>query len=414
MIEVNSYTLENGLRLLHHKDATTRMVALNLLYKVGARDEDPGKTGYAHLFEHLMFSGSANSESFDEPLQAAGGESNAWTSNDMTNYYDIIPAHNIETAFWLESDRLLQLSLTEKKFEAQKSVVIEEFKQRCLNTPYGDVGHIIRENAYTVHPYRWPVIGRSTDVIASATLDDARDFFNGHYSTDNLILCVSGNVDFGRAIELTEKWFGDIERRNIMRKQLPMEPVQTAPRKVVVERDVPKNMILKAYHMCGRMDKDYQTCDIISDILANGNSARFFRNVLMRSDVFSSLDASIGGSADPGLFYIRGYLRDGVSYDAGNEKILEELDAFFCEGASDYEIAKYVNKLDSREQFENISYLEKATKLCSYEFFSCADDINKESGKYNAITSDDISRVAREMLSENNCTTLFYGKRERS
>ena len=359
-----------------------------------------------------MFSGSANSESFDEPLQAAGGESNAWTSNDMTNYYDVLPAHNVETAFWLESDRLLQLSLTEDKFETQKSVVVEEFKQRCLNRPYGDVSHIIRDAAYTVHPYRWPVIGLSTDVIANATLDDAWGFFNSNYSTDNLIMCVSGNIDFDRAVELTEKWFGDIAPRHIMPQIIPVEPVQTAPRNLMVERDVPQNMILKAYHMCGRSDADYQASDIISDILANGNSARFFRNVLMKSEVFSSLDASIGGSLDPGLFYVRGYLRDGVSYEEGNELIQRELSAFLKEGASEYEITKYVNKLDSKEQFENISYLEKATKLCSYEFSSKADDINSESDRYRALRSEDISRVSNEILQERNCTTLFYGKKQ--
>ena len=409
MIEVKSYTLANGLRLLHHKDATTKMVALNLLYKVGARNENPEKTGYAHLFEHLMFSGSVNAESYDEPLQAAGGESNAWTSNDMTNYYDIVPAHNVETAFWLESDRLLNLSLTEKKFEAQKSVVIEEFKQRCLNAPYGDVGHIIRANAYKVHPYRWPVIGLSTDVIAAATLDDAWDFFHSHYSPDNLIMCVSGNIEFERAVELTEKWFGDIPKRNVKTQIIPAEPIQTEPRRVRVQSDVPKNMILKAYRMCGRTDKDYQTSDIISDVLANGNSARFFRNVLMNTDAFSSLDASVGGSLDSGLFYVRGYLRDGISFEQGEEIIQSELDAFLKEGASEYEITKYVNKLVSREMFENVSYQEKATKLCAYEMQSCAEDINAEEAKYRAITSADLQRVAREILSENNCTTLFYG-----
>ena len=411
MIEVKTYTLANGLRLLHHKDATTKMVALNLLYKVGARNENPEKTGFAHLFEHLMFSGSKNSESFDEPLQAAGGENNAWTSNDITNYYDILPAHNIETAFWLESDRLLNLSLTEKKFEAQKSVVVEEFKQRCLNRPYGDVSHIIRDAAYKVHPYRWPVIGLDTEVIANATLDDAWSFFNNHYSTDNLIMCVSGNIEFERAVELTEKWFGDIPSRKTIQQIIPVEPPQVQPQLVKVECDVPQNMILKAYHMCGRTHADYQSTDIISDILANGNSARFFRNVLKKTDAFSSLDASIGGSLDPGLFYVRGYLQDGVSYEEGNAVIQKELEAFLKEGATEYEITKYVNKLDSREQFENISYLEKATKLCSYEFWSKAEDINIESAKYRAITPEDISRVSHDILREDNCTTLFYGKK---
>lgn len=411
MIEVRSYRLSNGLRLLHHKDATTKMVALNLLYKVGARNEDPNKTGFAHLFEHLMFSGSANAESFDEALQAAGGESNAWTSNDMTNYYDIIPAHNVETAFWLESDRLLQLSLTEKHFEAQKSVVIEEFKQRCLNSPYGDVGHIIRENAYTVHPYRWPVIGKSVEAIERYTIDDAWEFFNTHYSTDNLIMCVSGNIDFERAVELTEKWFGGIASRKVKPLPIPHEPKQTSPKVVRVNSDVPQNMILKAYHMCGRTDADYQVSDIVSDVLANGNSARFYRNVLMKTDVFASLDASIGGSVDPGLMYVRGYLRDGVSFDEAEAIIKGELDDFLKTGATEYEITKYVNKLDAKEQYENMSYLERATKLCSYEFTSRAEDINNEMEKYRAITCDDVVRVAGEIFSEDNCTTLLYGKR---
>lgn len=410
MIKINTCTLKNGLKLLHHKDATTMMVALNLLYKVGARNENPEKTGYAHLFEHLMFSGSVNSESFDEPLQVAGGESNAWTSNDITNYYDIVPVHNVETAFWLESDRLLNLALTKKKFEAQKSVVIEEFKQRCLNTPYGDISHIVRDAAYTVHPYKWPVIGRSTDVIAEATLDDAWSFFNNHYSVDNLIMCVSGNIEFERAVELTEKWFGDIKPRNVKRQEIPVEPIQKEPRRIRVERDVPKNMILKAYHMCGRNHQDYQASDIISDILANGNSSRFFRNVMMKNDAFSSLDASIGGSVDPGLFYVRGHLNEGVSYEQGEEVIKKELEAFLREGASEYEITRYVNKLDSKEQFENISYLEKATKSCFYEFISQAEDINEEMDKYRAITCDDIKKVSSKILNEDNCTTLFYGK----
>lgn len=410
MIEVRSYTLSNGLRLLHHKDATTKMVALNLLYKVGARNEDPNKTGFAHLFEHLMFSGSANAESFDEALQAAGGESNAWTSNDMTNYYDIIPAHNVETAFWLESDRLLQLSLTEKHFEAQKSVVIEEFKQRCLNSPYGDVGHIIRENAYTVHPYQWPVIGKSIEAIERYTIDDAWEFFSTHYSTDNLIMCVSGNIDFERAVELTEKWFGGIASRKVKPLPIPQEPKQTSPKEVRINSDVPQNMILKAYHMCGRTDADYQVSDIVSDVLANGNSARFYRDVLMKTDVFTSLDASIGGSVDPGLMYVRGYLRDGVSFEEAESIIKGELDDFLKTGATEYEITKYVNKLDAKEQYENMSYLERATKLCSYEFTSRAEDINNEMGKYRAITCDDVVRVAGEIFSEDNCTTLLYGK----
>jgi predicted Zn-dependent peptidase len=254
------------------------------------------------------------------------------------------------------------------------------------------------------------VIGESIDVIAAATLDDAWDFFYSHYSPDNLIMCVSGNIDFERAVELTEKWFGNIPCRNVKPQIITPEPIQLEPRRVKIERDVPKNMILKAYRMCGRVDDDYQTSDIVSDILANGNSARFFRNVLMQSDVFSSLDASIGGSLDPGLFYVRGYLQEGVSYEEGEAVIKAELDNFLSEGATEYEITKYVNKLVSKEMFENISYQEKATKLCAYEFQTEAGDINIEEDKYRAITPADVDRVARSIFREECCTTLFYGK----
>lgn len=409
MIKINTHILENGLRLIHHYDATTQMVALNFLYDVGSRDETPGQTGIAHLFEHLMFGGSEHIPDFDTPLQVAGGESNAWTSDDITNFYDIIPAHNIETAFWLESDRLNKLAFSQKSLEAQKNVVIEEFKQRCLNVPYGDVAHIIRANAFHKHTYRWPVIGEKVEDIENVTLDTVRNFFYSHYAPNNVILCVSGNIHFDRAVELAEKWMSHIPKRDIKQRTIQPEPKQVAQRCVELHREVPQDMIVKAYHMCGRLDTEYHASDIISDILANGNSARFFQNVLMKTEFFTDLDASIWGSIDPGLMVVKGRLRPGVSFDEANEIVDNELNRLATDGVTQYEVDKFVNKYESKECFENISYSEKASKLCYYELLGEARDINDEVNKYRRLNNDDIIRVARKVFCKENETRLYYG-----
>ena len=409
MVEVRKHTLDNGLRLLHYYDATTQMVAVNVLYDVGARDETPGCTGLAHLFEHLMFGGSEHIPDFDTPLQMAGGESNAWTSDDVTNFYDILPTHNAETAFWLESDRMNCLALTQRSLDAQKSVVIEEFKQRCLNVPYGDVSHLVRAKAFRQHSYRWPVIGEKVSDIEGVTIDTARDFFYSHYAPNNAILCISGNVDFERAVELAEKWFAHIPRRAITPRSIPTEPRQTEQRCIVHHADTPQNMIVKAYHMCGRLDSDYHASDIISDILANGNSARFFRNVLMQTDIFTDLDASIWGSIDPGMLVVKGRLCPGASFDEANEVVDRELQRLVSEGVSQYEVDKFVNKFESKESFENVSYAEMASKLCYHELIGSADDINTELSRYRALTAADIQRVEAGIFTINNKTRLYYG-----
>ena len=408
MIEVKTHILGNGLRLVHHLDATTQMVALNLLYDVGSRDEVSGRTGFAHLFEHLMFGGSQHIPDFDTPLQVAGGESNAWTSDDITNFYEILPAHNVETAFWLESDRMNRLAFSQKSLDAQKSVVVEEFKQRCLNVPYGDVSHIIRSSAFQKHPYRWPVIGECIEDIENVTIDAVKDFFYSHYAPNNAILCVAGNISFERTVELAEKWMSHIPRRAVKTRNIPSEPVQAEMRKVEAHGNVPQDLIMKAYHMCGRLDADYYASDIISDILANGNSARFFQNVLMKTDVFTDLDASIWGTVDPGLMIVRGRLRPGVEFDEANSIIDEELGKLVNDGASQYEIDKFVNKYESKECFENISYSEKASKLCYHELLGCADDINSEVAKYRSLNVEDIKRVAGRIFRPENETRLYY------
>ena len=348
MISYNKYVLSNGLRLLHHYNATTQMVALNLRYDVGGRDESPERTGLAHLFEHLMFGGSLNAPDFDGALQAAGGSSNAWTSNDCTNFYEVLPAHNIETAFWLESDRYVNLCLDEQSVATQKSVVIEEFKQRYLNRPYGDVSHLMRSLAYKCHPYRWPVIGVKPEHIAEASMQEIHDFYNTHYSIDRMVLCVSGNVTFQRAIELTEKWFGDLAPRASHKRNLPSEPEQLEPRVLKVHSDVPEDMIVRIYHMCGANDPDFVASDLVSDVLANGPSARFHRNVLMTTDLFTDLDAVILGSDDPGLLYVTARLADGVDADEALDVIDGEIDKLLREGVSERELRRYANQHVSR------------------------------------------------------------------
>lgn len=410
MIDVNSLRLGNGLQLLHHHDPSTQMVAVNILYDVGSRDERHGRTGMAHLFEHLMFGGTARIPNFDIPLQEAGGESNAWTTCDLTNFYEILPAQNIETAFWLESDRMASMTFSQQALDVQKGVVIEEFKQRCVNRPYGDVDHLLRSTTFTTHPYRWPTIGERFEDIENVTLDEVEAFFRAHYTPGNAILCVTGNIDFDRAVELVEKWFGEIPARSAKARNIPAEPLQSAPRMATVRRAVPQNMIIKAYHTCGRNDAGFPVCDIISDLLANGNSARFFRNILMETDLFSDLDAAVWGSIDPGLLVIKGKLTHGANIDKAIELIDAETAKLADGDVSQYEIEKYVNKLESKECFENISYAEKASKLCYRQLVSGdADDINREINEYRKITTCQIASEAAKLFDAANETTLLYG-----
>ncbi|MDE5759785.1 MAG: insulinase family protein, partial [Bacteroides sp.] len=305
-MKINKYRLPNGLRLVHHEDRSTQMVALNIVYDVGARDEHPDHTGFAHLFEHLMFGGSVHIPDYDTPLQRAGGENNAWTNNDITNYYLTIPKSNVEIGFWLESDRMLELAFSEQSLEVQRAVVIEEFKQRCLNQPYGDVGHLLRPLAYQKHPYRWPTIGKELSHIANATLAEVKEFFFRFYAPNNAVLAVTGNISWEETVRLTEKWFGPIPRREVPVRQLPQEPMQTAERRQTVERNVPLDALFMAYRMCGRNEADYYAFDILSDILSNGRSSRLTRKLVQEQKLFSSLDAYISGTRDAGLLHISG------------------------------------------------------------------------------------------------------------
>mgnify|MGYP000227573313 FL=1 len=408
MITVNKYQFLNGLRLLHHADSNTRMVAINLLYDVGARDESPDCTGFAHLFEHLMFGGSLHIPDFDTALQKAGGENNAWTSNDITNYYTIVPRQNVETAFWLESDRMLGLDFSQHSLDVQKAVVMEEFKQRTLNQPYGDIPAIIRELAYREHPYRWPVIGRDISHIEKATLEDVRSFFYNHYAPNNAILAVVGDISFEEALRLSEKWFSPIEKRNIAPRCILPEPEQEAPRYKEVVRDIPSDAIVKAYHMGRRCDADYQTCDLMSDILSNGRSSRLFRRLVMEKSLFTSIDASITGDIDAGLFLINGRLNQGVSLQQADEAIEEELGRLCRESASEQEISKMVHKFETGYLFSNLSYVDKAANLSYFELIDAAESIDREVEKYYRITPESLQKTAQAVFRANNMSTLYY------
>lgn len=408
MLQINRHILSNGLRLVHSQDASTQMVALNVLYNVGARDENPEHTGFAHLFEHLMFGGSVNIPDYDAPLQLAGGENNAWTNNDITNYYLTVPRQNVETGFWLESDRMLSLDFSERSLEVQRGVVMEEFKQRCLNQPYGDVGHLLRPLAYRVHPYQWPTIGKELSHIANATLEEVKDFFFRFYAPNNAVLAVTGNISFKEAVSLTEKWFGPIPRREVPLRQLPKEPVQTGERRQVVERNVPLDSLFMAYHMCDRLDADYYAFDILSDILSNGRSSRLNQHLVQEKQLFSSIDAYISGTIDAGLFHISGKPAAGVSLEEAEAAVREELNELQTALVQEHELEKVKNKFESTQIFGNINYLNVATNLAWFELNGQAEDMEKEVERYRAVTADRLKAVAQTAFREENGVVLYY------
>lgn len=408
MIQVNRYTLANELRIVHNEDDSTQMVALNLLYDVGARDEDPSHTGFAHLFEHLMFGGSLHIPDYDTPVQNAGGENNAWTNNDITNYYITLPHQNVETGFWLESDRMLSLDFSPKSLEVQRQVVIEEFKQRNLNQPYGDASHLLRELAYESHPYRWPTIGKEIAHIAQATLEEVKDFFYRFYAPNNAILAVTGHISFEETIRLAEKWFGPIPARNISPRQLPAEKPQTAVRRKTVERKVPVDAIYMAFHMSNRMHPDYYVYDMITDILSNGRSSRFIQSLVQEQKLFTSIDAYISGSLDEGLLHVTGKPVEGVSLEQAEEAIWKELEKMKTVPVSEQELEKVKNRYESEQIFNNINYLNVATNLAFFELTGKAEDINEEVGKYRAVTAEQIQATSARCFVPENCSILYY------
>jgi len=384
------------------------MAVLNILYDVGARDEEPDKTGFAHLFEHLMFGGSVNIPQFDLPLQRVGGESNAFTSNDITNYYITLPAINLETAFWLESDRMLSLAFSEKSLETQKQVVSEEFKQRYLNQPYGDVWLKLRPLAYKQHPYKWATIGKEISHIELASIQDVKDFFKKHYTPQNAILVIAGDVDVSVVKDLAEKWFGSISSGTKYIRNLEAEPKQLEARREVVTANVPVNSLYMAFHMSDRRSKDYYTCDLISDILSRGNSSRLYRRLVKEQSLFSEINAYLLGSLDNGLFIVEGKPLPSTTMELAENAVWEQLRDLQNTPVLGYELEKVKNKIESTMVFAEMSILDKAMNLAYFELLGNADMLNDEVVKYLNVSPEDIQKTAQQIFQLENSSTLFY------
>jgi len=408
MIKANRATLPNGLRIIHNYDSATAMVALNVLYNVGARDEDPEMTGLAHLFEHLMFGGSANIPDFDSAIENAGGWNNAWTSNDFTNFYDILPAHNAETAFWLESDRMLALAFSDKALEVQRNVVIEEFKQVCLNKPYGDMGHHLRSLIYTTHPYRFPVIGKEFSHIERVTQNDVRNFFYSHYAPNNAVIAISGHISWEETLRLANKWFGNIPRRDITPRLYGAEPEQIAPRTKNIIGNVPQTALTIAFPMPGYDSPLYIPCDIITDLLAAGRSARFYQNLLMKTNLFTEVDASISGSEEPGYLMLSAKLRDNSenTIAQAQEAMINQALSLADGSLTEYELTRAINRYESNYTFGSINFLAKAQALALSEMHD--EDINSIVPRYRSVTVDDIVKTTQLIIDPQRTSTLIY------
>jgi len=406
MIQFERFTLENGLRVIFHKDITTPLAVVNTLYDVGARDEDENKTGFAHLFEHLMFGGSINIPDFDAPLQNAGGESNAFTSNDITNYYDVIPGQNLETALWLESDRMLSLAFTDKSLETQRSVVMEEFKQRYLNQPYGDVWLELRPLAYEVHPYKWATIGKELKHIEDATMEDVKSFFKKHYCPSNAILCIAGNFDVETIRTLTEKWFGNIPSGIKPARLLPQEPKQNIKKEKTIERNVPSDAFYFAFKMPERKSIEYYVVDVLSDALGRDKSSRLYTKIQKEQKLVTEINAYISGSLDNGLLVIEGKLSEGKTFEEVENAIWDVLSEIKKTQLSIEELNRLKNKIRTAKEFQEQGLLNRTMNLCYFELLGDANGINEEAILYDKIQAENIQAVANEILQENNCTLL--------
>ena len=407
-IKYERFELANGLRVLVHEDASTPMAIVNVLYDVGARDEDPKKTGFAHLFEHLMFGGSVNIEDFETPLQLAGGENNAYTTNDFTNYYIQLPAENIETAFWLESDRMLSLAFSEKSLEVQRKVVMEEFKEHYINKPYGDVWFKMRELVYQQHPYRWMTIGSELSHIEQVQLEDVRSFFFKYYRPVNAILVVAGKVTTQQVRQLAEKWFGDIPSGEKYVRNLPREPRQQEARRMEIKADVPIDALYKCYPMASRTETGYYIADLITEVLGGGASSRLHQTLVKEKKLFSHIECHHTGSVDPGLVVIEGKLIKGVSMSVADAAVEEELDKLRSAPVTEKELTKVKNKTESAIVFEDMSVMNRANSLAIYELLGDAEMMNTELEKYRAVTVEDMLSTSRQLFDPRNSNTLYY------
>jgi len=407
MIPYTRYQLDNGLRVVLHQDMNSPMVAVNTAYNVGSRNEQAHKTGFAHLFEHLMFSGTKRVPDFDDIVQTAGGECNAFTNTDLTNYYNIAPASNLETLLWLEADRMQNLQLSERKINVQKKVVIEEFKETCINPPYGLSWHHLMDLSYTVHPYRWPTIGLSTDQIATASAQDVKDFFEQYYHAGNAVIVITGRFERAKAISLVEKWFGKLPAGQPAMPTWPQEPLQISAREKIIESEVPLDSIYMAFPMSDRLHSDYYRADLLSDILSNGPSSRLYRSLFKDQKLFSYIDAFITGHMDPGLFVIEGKVNDDVNIHDAYNAIWEQIDLLCDRGTSTYETDKVKNKTESNLAFSEVNILNKAINLAYFELIGDIELINSEMSLYQMITPDELFQHAKDLLRRDKSNTLM-------
>ncbi len=408
MIEFDRFTLDNGLRVIVHHDNSTPIVAMNILYDVGSRDEHPERTGFAHLFEHLMFGGSENIPRYDEPLERVGGENNAFTNNDFTNYYLTVPGHNLETAFWLESDRMLNLAFSAKSFDVQRSVVVEEFRQNYLNQPYGDAWLLLRPLAYNVHPYRWATIGIDPSHIEQAEMNEVRDFYKRFYNPCNAILVIAGNVKTADIRVQTEKWFGVIDKGEVNRRNLPAEPQQTESRSLTVERDVPFDALYKAWHMCSRAEEGFFATDLISDLLSAGQSGRLNQQLVKNQRLFSDISAFVSGDIEAGLFVVTGKLMKGVTMEQAEKALQVEIDKICTQEIEEEELQKVKNRVEAMMEFSEMRVLDKAMNLAYYELLGDAGQVNDLIMKYASVKASEITAEAKRIFRPENSSTLYY------
>ncbi|BDD10967.1 peptidase M16 [Fulvitalea axinellae] len=408
MVQYESFVLDNGLRVVVSEDPTTPMAAVNLIYDVGSRDEDPERTGFAHLFEHLMFGGSKNISSYDEHVQKVGGENNAFTSPDLTNFYVYLPAMNIETAFWLESDRMAALNLDSQVLEVQRKVVVEEFKQRYLNQPYGDVWAELRKMCYTTHPYRWPTIGKDISHIEEATMADVEAFYHKFYVPNNAVLSVVGNVTVEQVRELAEKWFGDIPAGEPCVRNLPAEPEQTEAKSVTKKADVPFDAIFKAYHMPGKASERFVTIDLLGDILGQGKSSRLHERLVKELGIFNDIGAFVTGSFDPGLFVVSGKLKKGQDIKKAEEEILKVLEEIRNEAPPQEELQKVKNQAEASLVFSEMETMSVAMFLGYATLMGDTDLINREPELIRAVTPEGVRSTAEWLLAPERCSTMYY------
>lgn len=410
-MKINRHRLPNGLRIVHVSDESMQMVYVNMLYGVGARNEQYEYTGIAHLFEHLMFEGTENIPSFDEPLERAGGENNAYTNNDITNYYISLPKQNAELAFWMESDRMCNVRLTQESVSVQRQVVIEEFKQEHLNRPYGDVSMLLRPMAYRKHPYRWSTIGRRMSHIAKVPVEVLNDFYNRYYTPSNAVLAVVGNISFEQVVEWSTKWFANIPASDYIPLELPVEPCQRRQRRKTVYRNVPQNALYMAFHMCGRGDSDFFPCDVISDILANGYSGRLKQRLMKKKRLFTKIDAFVSGNEHPGLFSIYARVADGVAVEKAEEAVWQELEQLQSQLVPKHEMEKVRNRFEADFLFRNMNGENLAGNIAIAEWRGVAEDLFDEVARYRAVTAQQVRETASRLFRKGNSSVLYYLKR---